>query len=63
MYACAFTKHLGAKNVIAIDIMNDRLSLAKQFGADYTLNAKDLGTNLTDEVMKITENRGAVVII
>ena len=63
MYACAFTKHLGAKKVIAIDVMNDRLELAKQFGADYIINAKDAGENLVDEIMKITENRGADVII
>ena len=30
MYACAFTKQLGAKKIIAIDVMNDRLELAKQ---------------------------------
>ncbi len=63
MYACAFTKQLGGKKIIAIDIMNDRLELAKQFGADYTINPKDVGENLTDEIMKVTENRGADVII
>ena len=63
MYACAFTKVLGAKKVIAIDLNNNRLELAKQFGADYTLNAKDIGENIPDEIMKITQNRGADVII
>ena len=32
MYACAFTKQLGAKKVIAIDFNDNRLELAKQFG-------------------------------
>tara|TARA_Y100001960_G_scaffold85080_1_gene90914 strand:+ start:378 stop:1478 length:1101 start_codon:yes stop_codon:yes gene_type:complete len=63
MYACAFTKQLGAKKVIAIDLMNDRLELAKQFGADYTINTNKIGDNLLDEIMKITENKGADVII
>jgi alcohol dehydrogenase len=63
MYACAFTKQLGAKKVIAIDVIADRLELAKQFGADYIINAKEIGENLTDEIMKITENRGADFVI
>ena len=28
------------KKIIAIDIYKDRLSLAKEFGADYVINAK-----------------------
>ena len=63
MYACAFTKQLGGKKVIAIDVMDERLELAKQFGADHIINAKNVGENLLDEIMKITEDRGADVII
>ena len=63
MYACAFTKQLGAKKVIAIDFNDNRLELAKQFGADYTINPKNVRKNIIDEIMKITKNRGADVII
>ena len=56
-------KSVRSKKVIAIDLNNNRLELAKQFGADYTLNAKDIGENIPDEIMKITQNRGADVII
>ena len=38
LYACAFTKQLGAKTVIAIDKIDKRLELAKQFGADFVIN-------------------------
>ena len=48
MYACAFTKQLGAKKVIAIDFNDNRLELAKQFGADYTINPKNVRKNIID---------------
>ena len=63
MYACAFSKQLGAKKVIAIDIMNERLKMAKQFGADVTINAKESKEKVLDEIMTITNNRGVDVVI
>ena len=55
LYACAFTKQLGAKKIIAIDIYNDRLSLAKEFGADYVINAKR-ENNIIKKIKKITKS-------
>lgn len=58
MYACAFTKTLGAKKVIAIDHNDSRLEMAKQFGADHIIKSVKSGEKLTREIMELTENRG-----
>jgi putative phosphonate catabolism associated alcohol dehydrogenase len=62
LYACAFSKQLGAKKIIAIDIYNDRLSLAKEFGADYVINAKQ-ENNIMKKIEKITKGIGADYVI
>ena len=62
MYACAFGKALGAKNIIAIDKIQSRLDSAKQFGADYTLLSDD-NVSIIDEIEKITKGKKADYII
>ena len=62
LYACAFSKQLGAKNVIAIDMEKDRLSLAKKFGADYVINIKH-EKNIVEKIKKITNGIGADYVI
>ena len=62
LYACAFSKELGAKTVIAIDIDQNRLDLAKEFGADFIINS-NLEKELTSKIKKITKDRGADYVI
>jgi len=62
LYACVFSKEMGAKNVIAIDIDHGRLDLSKEFGADFTFNSsleKDIGS----QIKSITGDRGADYVI
>ncbi|KIL49331.1 NAD(P)-dependent alcohol dehydrogenase [Jeotgalibacillus soli] len=40
--------------IIAVDIQESRLELAKEMGATHTINAKD--QNVVEEIMKITKN-------
>ncbi len=47
----------GAGLIIATDLEDNRLELAKQLGADITFNAK--GVDIPAEVRKYTEGRGA----
>jgi threonine dehydrogenase-like Zn-dependent dehydrogenase len=47
--------------VIVADIVDMRLAMADQMGADHLINS--VSANLHDEVMKITEGRGADVVI
>jgi threonine dehydrogenase-like Zn-dependent dehydrogenase len=49
-------KGLGA-TVIAVDMLDKRLELAKEFGADYTINGKNM--NVQEEIKRITKGRGA----
>tara|TARA_B100000929_G_scaffold66930_2_gene51070 strand:- start:2805 stop:3905 length:1101 start_codon:yes stop_codon:yes gene_type:complete len=62
LYACAFTKQLGAKTVIAIDKIDKRLELAKQFGADFVININS-NPDPVKEVRKITSEQGADFVI
>ncbi|XCN72887.1 MAG: alcohol dehydrogenase catalytic domain-containing protein [Candidatus Electrothrix aestuarii] len=47
--------------VIVADIVDTRLAMAGQMGADHLINSET--GNLHDEVMRITEGRGADVVI
>ena len=62
VYACAFTKQLGAKTVIAIDTIDERLELAKQFGADFIININS-NFDPVKEILKISSEQGADFVI
>lgn len=48
------SKIVNAKTVIAVDISDERLELAKELGATHTINIKN--SNVTEEVKKISEH-------
>lgn len=54
--ATAGAKLRGASLIIAIDGLEQRLTIAKQMGADVTLNFREV--DVVDEIMKITGGRG-----
>ncbi|MFN7122394.1 MAG: NAD(P)-dependent alcohol dehydrogenase [Hydrogenophaga sp.] len=54
--ATAGARLLGASTIIAVDGNDHRLGIAKQMGADLTLNFKNC--DVVDEIMKITGGRG-----
>jgi L-iditol 2-dehydrogenase len=47
----------GCKNIIAIDLEDERLELAKKLGADYVYKPAEQG--LSEMVLSLTEGRGA----
>lgn len=51
----------GADKVFIADILDDRLKLTEAFEPDVTINAAT--TNLVDEVRRLTDGKGAEVII
>ncbi len=55
------SKARGASTVIVVDIQQKRLDFAKKCGADYVINAKE--KDVIEEIMKITEGKGAHVVI
>src|SRR3954452_23291228 len=54
-------KHAGAARVIVVDPDDSRLALARDLGANVTLNPKSV--NAVDEIRGLTEGRGAAVAI
>ena len=58
IYACAFSKELGSKTVIAIDVDDQRLELSKEFGADITINP-NTEQDVVSKIKELTEGRGA----
>ncbi len=55
---------LGAGDIIAVDVSDFRLDLARRFGADHTLNVRNTSVKeRIDFVKSLTEGRGADVVI
>jgi len=54
--ATAGAKLRGASTIIAIDGNNERLRVARQLGADVTLNFREM--DVVDEILKLTGGRG-----
>ncbi len=50
-------KQFGYKNIIAIDIYDEKLDLAKKNGADFTFNSTK--GDIKENVFRLTDNRGA----
>jgi len=64
LYATAMAKGQGAKRVITIDVIDERLKLAEEFGADYTINAKDYSDDeLVNKIKTLTEGWGADLVV
>ena len=60
IHAC-LARARGAHSVIVADVQEERLSLCQPFGAGHLVNAA--GTDLVREVFRLTDGRGADVVI
>lgn len=64
LYAAAMARERGANRVIAIDVREDRLRLALDFGADFVLNAGRLGGEGTvSEALRLLDGAGADIVV
>src|SRR5919106_321654 len=63
--ATAMAKDMGADRVIVLDRLENRLQLAEEFGADYTINIEEFNTPETRvrRVWELTNGRGADVVM
>lgn len=61
LFAVQFAKIMGAGKVIAIDIFDEKLAIAKQLGADIGINAKDGDFN--EIIKKVTNGKGVDIAI
>jgi S-(hydroxymethyl)glutathione dehydrogenase / alcohol dehydrogenase len=55
-------RFVGAYPVIAIDVLDSKLEMAKKFGASHTINSKNV-PDTVKEVKKLTYGRGADYVI
>lgn len=53
----------GAKQIIAVDLADNRLALARELGATHTLNSSSGAADVVAAVMKLTGGRGADVAL
>ncbi len=51
----------GCGTIVGIDLLDERLGLARKLGADVTLNPK--AVDCAAEILKLTEGRGADIVI
>lgn len=56
IYACAVAKERGAGKVIILDVVPERLEMAKKFGADVVLDTRELAEG--DVISFVTDNTG-----
>jgi threonine dehydrogenase-like Zn-dependent dehydrogenase len=60
--AVALSRVAGASMIIAFDVIDERVDLAKKMGADYVFNFKKMkGENPSDKVMELTKGFGAEI--
>ena len=57
LFIIQILKACGCGNIIAIDIENDKLQLARQLGANAVLNSST--TDITKNIIEMTDGRGA----
>lgn len=60
LFACQWAKILGAGEVLVVDIVEEKLEVARQLGADWTVNAKK--EDVVDEIRKLTKVGASIVI-
>ena len=65
VYACAVAREMGAARIIVIDGVEERLALAKDFGADEVVDLRECPTPAAriERVLELTERWGADVVM
>jgi alcohol dehydrogenase len=64
LYGAAMAKARGARCVIGLDAVANRLAVAKQFGADYVIDISDVAPQgVLDEIRKLCRPDGADAVI
>jgi D-arabinose 1-dehydrogenase-like Zn-dependent alcohol dehydrogenase len=65
IYACAVAREMGAARVIVIDGVDERLALARDFGADELVDLRECPTPAAriERVLELTERWGADVVM
>ena len=65
IYACAVAREMGAARIVVIDGVDERLQLARQFGADVVVDLREHPTAAAriQRVLALTDNWGGDVVL
>lgn len=61
LFSIQWAKIFGSTKIVAIDVFDEKLELAKELGADICINAKE--KNIVEEMKKLTNGAGADIVI
>ncbi|MGO0806457.1 galactitol-1-phosphate 5-dehydrogenase, partial [Clostridioides difficile] len=61
LFSIQWAKIFGSIKVIAVDVFDEKLDLAKGLGADICINAKE--KNIVEEIKRLTDGDGADIVI
>lgn len=61
LMAILASKAKGASKIIVVDILENRLEVAKKIGAHHTINAKEV--NVIEKIQELTNGKGAEVVL
>src|SRR5699024_8365759 len=65
LYSTVMAKESNANKVIVLDGSEERLNLARKWGADYTVNINNFNNTdeLTKKILDLTNNKGPEIVI
>lgn len=65
VYACAVAREMGAARIVVIDRVDERLELARQFGADAVVDLREYATQAAriERVKALTDDWGGDVVM
>lgn len=61
LFSIQWAKIFGSTKIIAVDVFDEKLDLAKELGADICINAKE--KNIVEEIKRLTDGDGADIVI
>lgn len=61
LHAVMWANYFGAANIIAVDLINEKLEAAEAYGADYLVNPQE--TNVREVIDEVTEGYGVDVAL
>lgn len=61
LFSIQWAKIFGSTKVIAVDVFDEKLDLAKELGADICINAKE--KNIVEEIKRLIDGYGADIVI
>ncbi|MCS7142191.1 MAG: zinc-binding dehydrogenase [Aigarchaeota archaeon] len=65
IYACAYLSELGVSKIVSADLVDERLKMASQFGADFTINMKEHQSveSIKRELQRLLGDEGPTMVV